>query len=60
MSDAIPSTSALFVMPSFSRLLPVPLEFSPGVLNPYKKQDLGMKYLIDQRRSMQKYLQIPQ
>ena len=37
MSDAIPSTSGSFVMSSFSRLLPVALEFSPGVVRPLPK-----------------------
>ena len=39
MSDTIPSTSGSFVMPSFSRLLPVALEFSPGFVRPLPKAE---------------------
>ena len=60
MSDTIPSTSGSFVMTSFSRLLPVALEFSQGVVRPLPKVGLGKKYLLDQRGSIQIYLQIPQ
>ena len=37
MSDAILSTSGSFVITYFSSLLPVALEFSPGVVRPYQK-----------------------
>ena len=56
MSDAIPSTSGSFVMRSFSRLLPVALEFSPGVIRLLRK--VGPRKEILTRSK--KYLQIPQ
>ena len=54
--DAIPSTSGSFLIPSFSRLLPLAFGFSPGVVRPLPKAGPRKEMLARSKRKHKEIL----